>query len=154
MKAYLIQLFRYVAWADQRTLEALSACAAAQKLALPLLAHVLAAEHIWLARLHSQVPILTVWPTLSLEDCFSLCRKNATGFLEFVNDIDDEQLTRQISYKSSQGQEFSTRVSDMLLQVVTHGPYHRGQIAKIIGQAGGTSMNTDFITFTRASDKI
>ena len=37
---------------------------------------------------------------------------------------------------------------DILTQVVTHGSYHRGQIAKILGQSGESSINTDFIVYT------
>ena len=33
--------------------------------------------------------------------------------------------------------------------VVIHGAYHRGQIAKLIGRAGGKSLDTDFILFAR-----
>jgi len=52
-------------------------------------------------------------------------------------------------YRNAAGQEFATPVIDILLQLITHGGYHRGQIAKIIARSGGTVVPTDFIVFAR-----
>ena len=45
--------------------------------------------------------------------------------------------------------EYDTAVGDILTHIATHGGYHRGQVAKAIGRAGGTSVNTDFMQFVR-----
>ena len=55
----------------------------------------------------------------------------------------------EVRYRNAAGQEFATSMIDILSQVITHGPYHRGQIAKIVARSGGTPINTDFIMFTR-----
>ncbi len=149
MKAYLARMFRYVAWADRRTLEALRASPAAHAEAVPLLAHLLAAEHVWLSRLERREPRLPVWPTLSLDECASLLAENEAGYRAFVERVSEDQLHEVVSYRNTQGQEYSTPVLDILTQVITHGPYHRGQIAKAIGRSGGTAVGTDFIIFAR-----
>lgn len=149
MNAYLQRLFRYVAWADQKVLDALRSAPAAHAEALPLLAHILAAEHVWLTRLHGQQPRHPVWPTLALEECAALAAENAAGYDAFLNQLRDDQLMTSVRYRNSQGQQFETSVLDILTQVATHGPYHRGQIAKAIARSGGTAVGTDYIFFVR-----
>lgn len=149
MKAYLERLLRYAAWANARTLGALRGCAAAQAEGTPLLAHLLAAEHVWLARLERRIPQLAVWPALDLEGCALLLADNEAAYRAYCDQLAEEQLVEAITYRTSQGAELVSSAGDILLQVITHGGYHRGQIAKIIGRNGGVATNTDFITFTR-----
>lgn len=149
MKAHLQRLFCFVFWADRRTLESVRSTPAAHAEALPLLAHMVAAEHVWLARLEQREPRLAVWPTLTLAECTQFVAENETGYRALIDRLNDNQLAEVVHYRNAAGQEFATPVLDILLQVITHGGYHRGQIAKIIGRTGGTAINTDFIMFTR-----
>jgi uncharacterized damage-inducible protein DinB len=143
-------MFRYVFWADRRTLAAVrEAPAAALAEALPLQAHVLAAEHTWLSRLQQRDPRHPVWPTLTLDDCEPLLVENEAGYRAYLDTFTDERLNDVVQYRNAAGQEFATPVIDILLQVITHGGYHRGQIAKIIGREGGKAPFTDFIFFAR-----
>ena len=149
VRDYLERMFRFVAWADRRSMESLRAAPAAHAEALPLLAHLLAAAHIWLARLQQREPRHPVWPKLGIEECAALASENEAGYRAFVGQLGEGQLAAPIRYRTSQGQEFVTPVLDILTQVITHGPYHRGQIARAIGRSGGVAANTDFITFVR-----
>lgn len=143
-----------MAWADRRVMESLRSAPAAQAEALPLLAHLLAAEHVWLARLEQRESIHSVWPVLSLEECDSLATENEYGYRVFIEGVGEGKLDATIRYRTSQGQELVCSVLDILTQVVTHGPYHRGQIAKAIGRVGGVAVNTDFITFVIQTEPI
>lgn len=145
-------MFRYVAWADHRTLEALRAAPATHAEAQPLLAHLLAAEHVWLARLEQRDPRHPVWPELTLDECAALAAENEAGYRTFIERLGDGQPAGSVCYRNIQGNEFVTPVLDVLTQVITHGPYHRGQIAKIIGRTSGAVINTDFITFAREAE--
>jgi uncharacterized damage-inducible protein DinB len=149
VKGDLIRLFRYVAWADRRSIDTLRAVPDAHPESLPLLAHLLAAEHVWLARLQRRDAAHRVWPVLTIDECSTLASENEVGYRTFLGQLAEEELTEMVRYHTSQGQECVTSVNDILTQVVTHGPYHRGQIAKIIGRCGGVAANTDFITFVQ-----
>ena len=149
MKAHLTRMFRYVAWADRRALDALRATPGAQPEAVPLLAHLLAAEHVWLARLEQREPRHPVWPTLTLDECDALAAENEAGYGAFLGRVGDDQLGAVVRYRTTRGDEWETPVVDILTQVITHGSYHRGQIAKAIGRSGGTAVFTDFIIFSR-----
>ncbi len=152
MRSYLARLFRYVTWADLRAVKALQAAPIAQAEALPLLAHLLAAEHVWLARLEQREPRHLVWPKLSLAECATLAAENTAGFAALLDRLSDEQLDAIIRYRNTQGLEFANTVTEILTHVVTHGAYHRGQIAKAIGRSGGAAVNTDFIMFLREGE--
>ncbi|MBL8995593.1 MAG: DinB family protein [Spirochaetia bacterium] len=149
MKSHLQRLFRYIAWADKRSLTALKDAPTAHAEGLPLFAHILSAEHVWLSRLLKREPRLPVWPTLSLDECEALLNENEKGYRDFLSGATDIEISAPVHYQNTKGQEFSTPAIDILMQVNTHGAYHRGQISRIISRNGGVAVNTDFITFAR-----
>jgi len=149
VKAHLERMLRSMSWADRQTLAALRDCPAAQTEALPLLAHVLAAEHVWLARLEQRPARIAVWPQLTADDCEHLAAENEAGYRDCLARIGPDQLQSPVTYCNTKGQEFTTPVLDILTHVVIHGAYHRGQIAKCLGRQSGAAVNTDFITFAR-----
>jgi uncharacterized damage-inducible protein DinB len=142
-------MLRAVAWADQQTLSALVECPQAQAEAVPLLAHVLGAENVWLARLQNQEPAHSPWPQLSLADCNALADTNASGYAAYLESLDESDFVTAVRYRNTKGDEFVSSKIDILTHVVIHGAYHRGQIAKVLGHHGVPAPNTDFITFTR-----
>lgn len=144
-------LFDHMAWADQRTLRALEAAGRVPERALELFAHVLAAEHVWLSRILGQEPSMTVWPALDVAACTDLAHANADGFHALLEFLDSGGLDRSVPYRNSAGQPFESRVLDMLLQVATHGCYHRGQVALLLRDAGEEPAATDLIAFVRGA---
>jgi uncharacterized damage-inducible protein DinB len=150
MKAHLARMLRATAWADVQVLTSLRDCPAAHAEALGLFAHVLAAEHVWVSRLQGRAPVQAGWPSLSIPQCEALAAENASGYANYLNEQAEGALARVVQYRNSQGEEFANTVLDILTHVVIHGAYHRGQIAKAIGRAGGQSKNTDFIIFARS----
>ena len=85
MKTHIIRMLRAMSWADRQILTAVRDCPAAQAEALPLMAHVLGAEHVWLSRLRNLPTAHPAWPTLSLDECEQLADENAAGYESFVN---------------------------------------------------------------------
>ncbi|MGD9633423.1 MAG: DinB family protein, partial [Pirellulales bacterium] len=125
------------------------ACPAAQAEALPLFGHVLAAEHVWLARLEKREPRVAVWPTLSVAECESLAAENGAGYRQYAAELDDARLAEVLDYRTQSGMAMSTAVIDILTHVVIHGAYHRGQVAKMIGKTGVSAPTTDYIAYVR-----
>ena len=153
MKTHIERMLRAMSWADERTLEALIERPQAQDEALPLLAHLLAAEHIWLARLRNQEATHPVWPQLDVTECKSLADDNVAGYATYVGALGESALDVAIRYRNTKGEEFVNSAIDILTHVVIHGAYHRGQIAKVLGRSGVPAVNTDFITFARVAEK-
>ena len=151
LKTYFDRVFTHRAWANRRTFGAMLDCPAAQAEATPLFAHVLAAEHVWLSRLLGRTPALAIWPTLTLDECRTTLDENDAEYARYLASLTDEMLHFEIDYQDSRGAPFRNTVADVLTQVFMHGQYHRGQIAKLVGRAGGTTPFTDFIVFVRES---
>jgi uncharacterized damage-inducible protein DinB len=154
MKAHLERMLRAMAWADREVLGVLRGCPAALGEGLPLFSHVLAAEHVWLARLQRRESVVPVWSNLTLDECEKLASENNTGYLAFVGELPGDKLETQIPYRNSKGEEFTTSTIDILTHVVIHGAYHRGQIARVIARAGGQTVNTDYIIFARSVEPV
>ena len=152
MKSHILKMLRAMAWADRESLAALRDHPSSHPDALPLFAHVLGAEELWLARLESRQPACTGWPTLSIADCETLAAQNARGYESYIEKLTDSDLTSQLGYRNVKGDEFTNSVLDILTHVVIHGAYHRGQVARIIGRAGGQTAITDFIAYVRSLD--
>jgi uncharacterized damage-inducible protein DinB len=149
MKAHLLRMFESMRWADERMIHALANCPAAQAEALPLAGHLVAAEHVWLSRLEGRESRVAVWPTLTLAECEALAQENSAGYQEYLERRSDESLHEKVSYRTQNGQAWSTAVIDILTHVVIHGSYHRGQIAKILGRAATQVPMTDYIAYVR-----
>jgi uncharacterized damage-inducible protein DinB len=150
VKDYLERLFQHRGWANQRVLASLLDCPEAQTDGTPLLAHLLAAEHVWLSRLQGKEPLLAVWPSLSLSECQLLAAQCDLGWVEYLSGLTDAGLQAKVEFRNARGESYRDSFVDILSQVVTHGAHHRGQIAQIVSRAGGAAASTDYILFARS----
>lgn len=150
--AYFRGLFEHVEWANERAIEAVRQ--GEDPRALELLAHSLASEVVWYARIETgQSAHLKIWPTLSIDECADLARESARGYRKLVDGLTPDDLERSVTYRNSKGTEFRTRLGDILLHVVLHASYHRGQIAFRLRESGGEPVNTDYITWAREREE-
>lgn len=147
----LPRLFAHLAWADTRALESLRAAVPGVEDGVRALAHILAAEHIWLTRLEGRPPQHPVFPVLTLDECGALARQNHAEFARYLAALTPTEIARIVVYKTSAGAEVTTPVSDILLHVALHGAYHRGQIARSVRQSGCEPIATDYIAFVRGA---
>ena len=143
------RLLGHLRWADERALRALRGTASPPGQAVSLYAHLLAAEHVWISRLRGVPASVAIWPELELEGCAALAAENDAALAALADGLSETELRRVVAYRSSAGDAFETTVEDILLQVATHGSYHRGQIALLLRQAGAEPLATDFIVYVR-----
>jgi uncharacterized damage-inducible protein DinB len=148
--APLDSLFRHLRWADEEVLTALRS-APPHASALELFAHVVGAEETWLARLEQRAPRAPVWPDLSLDEAARLATTVHASLAEWLERADDAALEAEMAYTNSAGQRFTTRALDIVMHVMLHGAYHRGQIALLIRQAGAVPAPTDYVAFVRGA---
>lgn len=115
---------------------------------LRLLAHVVAAEHLWLSRIDGVKARVAVWPPLALDEIVTLESENRARFRDLLARPDDT-LLRRVPYRNSAGNGFENDVESILTHVAMHGHYHRGQIARSMRAAGREPVYTDYIGFVR-----
>jgi uncharacterized damage-inducible protein DinB len=143
--AYLRRLFAYDDWANREVLAALRSSANPPARSLKLIAHVLSAERLWLARINQENPSLPVWPELTLTECETEAGKLKSSWAFYLKGCEAAGISAQIKYVNSKGESWTSQIDDILLHVITHSAYHRGQIASDMRAAGVTPAYTDFI---------
>jgi uncharacterized damage-inducible protein DinB len=144
------KLVQHMEWADTRVLGALRA---APQLSVPveLFGHVLGAEQVWLARLENRKSAVAVWPGLTIDQCAAVSAESAAGYKRLVAGLTEADLDGEIEYTNSAGDGFRSTRGDILLQVMMHGSYHRGQIAASLRAGGAEPAPTDYIAFARGA---
>src|SRR5262245_9979114 len=149
--SHVQRLFEHMAWADRAAIDSLQAAPHAPAEALPLFAHVLGAELVWLDRLEGRPQSTPVWPELGLEGVLGLAELARARYAAYVAALREPDLERLVPYTNSAGRSFESRVVDILLQVALHGAYHRGQIAQLLRRDGAEPAATDYIAFVRGA---
>ena len=142
---YLHRLFAYDDWANREVLAALRNAPNPPARSLKLIVHILSAEGLWLARINQEKPSLPVWPELALAQCEAEGDALRASWRSYLEQCREAGLSHQIRYVNSKGETWSSQVDDVLLHVITHSAYHRGQIASDMRAAGLTPAYTDFI---------
>jgi uncharacterized damage-inducible protein DinB len=143
------RMWEHAAWADELLRSALEAMHPPPALAWREYAHVLGAESVWLDRLLQRPARHAVWPELSSAEASSLALSLRAEYMAYLAGLSADALDARIPYVNSAGQSFESAVSDILLQVMLHGQYHRGKINLLLRQAHLPPTPTDYIAFAR-----
>ena len=147
---HIRSLLEHMAWANERILESLRQPEVPQR-AIDLYAHVLGAEHVWLARLEQRTRTVPVWPVMTVGECAALAAENRAAFEAYVGRLTSDDLRRTVHYRNSAGDAFDNAIEDILVHVATHGSYHRGQVTLLVRDAGAEPQPTDYIAFVRGA---
>ena len=67
--------------------------------------------------------------------------------LDFLGMQSPKSLSRIVQYKNTRGEIYNVPLGDLMLHVVDHGSYHRGQINTMIKHASGTPAAVAFHTY-------
>lgn len=138
---YFRRQFEYEAWANREVLAAIRSQGGDER-TLQLMSHILAAGRLWIERLMQVPQSVAVWPKPDLAWCETEAAALAKLWLDYLQTADFE---RSISYKNSKGEAWTSRVDDVLIHVLMHSAYHRGQIASHMRENGQNPAYTDFI---------
>jgi uncharacterized damage-inducible protein DinB len=145
----LERLFAYDAWANAESLRALRD-AGAPASALRLMAHVAATEQLWKGRLHADPAPVVVWPETTLDELAVEIDRLGRMWPAFVAGLPVVELARSVSYVNSKGEAWTTSVEDILVHVVIHSAYHRGQVAYVLRAGGAEPAYTDYVHCIRS----
>jgi uncharacterized damage-inducible protein DinB len=155
-KELLAQHLEYSLWATQRVLEAaksLAGDALTQNRGnsfggiLDTLAHIYQADRIWLARFEGEglAPFSRPGDNFSLEQLSRDWPPLMERFTALVRAQDD--LLVPLDWRNLKGEDKSEKKYKILLHIVNHGTYHRGQVITMLKQAGGEVVSTDLVYY-------
>jgi len=66
-------------------------------------------------------------------------------FLNFISEIEENDLAGILEYKNTKGLSFSKNFSQILQHVFNHQTHHRGQVTTLLSQAGVNVGVTDLL---------
>lgn len=147
---YFQNLYAYDAWANRRAASSVGTVSSGDTRALDYLRHIVGAQQVWLGRFETpETPATSGRPPLSLEECRATLEGLHARWTALLASLTEEKLAADLIYKNLKGAEFRTPIHEVLLHMVTHSVYHRGQLAAAVREAGGKAEPTDYIVFVR-----
>lgn len=140
---HLRRLFAYDDWANREALQSIRAPTPPR--ARKVMAHVLAAERLWWNRLNGEAQAFPVWPEWTLAECGAQIADLPPRWREYLDRLTPAGPSTPVGYVNTKGESWTSRAEDILLHVVLHSTYHRGQIATDLRAAGREPATTDFV---------
>jgi uncharacterized damage-inducible protein DinB len=115
-------------------------------------AHIYFADWVWYMRWTDQLPATPPandsWPDVA--SLRKASRELEEKIRAFVNEGGEPGLERVYHYKSLTGQPAASPFWQMLVHIVNHGSYHRGQVTTLLRQLGAPPpKQVDMIAFFR-----
>lgn len=149
MKTYFTRLFQYDQYVNNLITDEIIAAKQPEETE-KLMAHLLGAQQIWLSRCKGE-NLLTgpIWPDWKADAFKQIIADNHRAWMSFLADKIDDDFDQKITYRDMKGNEFSSRLSDMITQVTNHGTHHRAQIGQLLKEEGKNLPITDYIFYIR-----
>jgi len=148
MKQYFLKLYQYNQWANKRVFDTLHRQKVDDEKILTLMSHVVSALYIWLSRIQGESPEpYPLWKQYELEELISMNEIITSRWLKFVSET--ENFDRILTYNNYVGDPYKNNVEQIMIHLVNHSSYHRGQVALLLREKGFEPINTDYITYDR-----
>lgn len=159
----LLKLIRYQQWANNKIAEVIKTIPATvtdhefggsfPTLRLTVL-HLLQADYRWLNRLNG-VLIVDIPPGWQDQDATSLIKTWLMVQEQLVNRV--QQLVPQgnpdIKFTTAKGDTYELPLEEVIIHLVNHATYHRGQLVNMLRQAGAKPESTDYFLFVVTDGK-
>lgn len=94
------------------------------------------------------------WPshgfTGDLREAIILFLNSSMSFVRFTENLPEKGNLVAIEYHAINGTAFKNTIEEVILHVMNHGTYHRGQLITMLRNTGFENVgSTDFIRFLR-----
>jgi uncharacterized damage-inducible protein DinB len=114
------------------------------------LAHLLAARHMWLFRLGIAKDRPESWfPPTTIEQLPAAIADIEARWTAYLARLTDDDIAAEFEFTGYDGKRRRWPLVDLLTQVFGHAWYHRGQIAMLVKDLGGETVDTDYIFWNR-----
>jgi len=148
MKEYFTRLFNYDTHTNLLMTEMIINAGNPEK-PVQLMAHLLAAQQVWLTRCKGEPFTGVLWPDWKADTFVSTIEENGKGWLDFLNSLSPADFDTSISYKNSKGESFENKLSDILAHAINHGTHHRAQAGQYLKSNSVDLPFTDYIFYIR-----
>ncbi|HSB12104.1 MAG TPA: DinB family protein [Blastocatellia bacterium] len=154
----ILHLYNYNRWANARIFDAASKLTPEQftedlrsshRSVRDTLAHILAAEWIWLERWNGTSPKALLDPAEfpTVESIRTRLNEVEDGCRKFISGLTDQSLETVVAYTNTRGEEWKYPLGHMLQHVANHSSYHRGQVTTMLRQLGAEVIPVDLLNY-------
>ncbi|HCZ37828.1 MAG TPA: hypothetical protein DHV26_18050 [Cytophagales bacterium] len=148
MKQFFLKWYNYNAWANRTIISCLERQSVNDEKILTILGHLVSANFIWLNRIKGLPKSeFKLWGNYSLIQLKQMVEDADAQWMDFIKNNDD--FNRLLKYNNYVGDYYESNVEQIMIHLVNHGSYHRGQVAMLLRQNGFEPVNTDYITYDR-----
>ncbi len=113
--------------------------------AVNLFGHQLACRTNWLIRMTGSKKVLEPWwPDCEFTNLSSKMAMVEAEWQTFIGGLSEDEIDRDFDFSTTSG-TYRWNVAGQLMQLVGHGFYHRGQIALLVHELGGETVDTDYL---------
>ena len=154
----LLTLAEYNIWATNRLIQSLESISDDDfykdvglyfKSIAGTLNHLLLGEHyLWYPRFKEGISPQIVLDTIIHTEKAALMSElqlKAINWISFINQMDEEMLSENLTYKRVSGQELTLPYTKTLMHVFNHGTHHRGQITAALTILGYECPELDLV---------
>lgn len=78
-----------------------------------------------------------------------LWQEEETLMRSYLDTLEERQLNETIAYRGLRGQAYENLLWQILVHLVTHGTYHRAELAAHLTTLGKPPGNFDFVIYAR-----
>ncbi len=115
--------------------------------AVTLAGHLAACRENWLGRMEGAALPEAMWfdpacDLLALRPRFAALEDRWTSSLA---QLDDGQLAQEFEFTEGEEERYRLPLGVQIEQLVGHAAYHRGQVALLVDQLGGETVDTDYV---------
>ena len=89
----------------------------------------------------------------SVDDLRHRLEEVEAGQKSFLGELTPARLETKITYVNFAGETWTYALGDMLVHVVNHATYHRGQVATLLRQLGKKPLSTDYLLYLDGKGK-
>jgi uncharacterized damage-inducible protein DinB len=114
---------------------------------IELLSHIINAEILILGRIRKE-KFFDPFKVRSIEENIKSSKSIHVEWREFLNSLQENELENVINYLNIRGEQVSAKIWEMIMHLINHSTYHRGQIAALIRSMNYEPPITDFMTFS------
>lgn len=151
-------LYEYNKWANARVLDAVSKLTPEQFTrdlqsshgsVRDTVAHILAAEWIWLERWKGVSPPALLDPSdfPTVDAVRTRLTSVESECAQFIDGLTDQSLGVLITYTNTRGEQWTYPLGQMLQHVANHSSYHRGQVVTMLRQLGAGVVPVDLLVY-------
>lgn len=157
-KAFIVELYSYNRWADNKTRDAVSQLKPEQftrelgnsfPSVRDTVVHIVGAEWIWLERWNGRSP-RSLLNANDFPDVHSVKERwieVGNALHQFLHELTPSALLSNLSYVNRQGETWSYPLWQQMVHVVNHSSYHRGQITTMLRQLKAEPVSTDLLVY-------